>query len=283
MLMLSPGLEHQLTELAQTIAPDKWMLVGGLMVHVHANAAAVPHSRPTNDVDVVLMPAAGTYTATATLLTSIGYRPHESLDTHSPFHRFVRGAEIVDVMATEGRSLRFLGRAVLEVPGSRSASTRTVPLTLESGIVVRLPDIASALSIKGAAAQTDGFFRDKHVEDGLTLLACGSGVDLDLSKSMRRNLNVLIAALSEPAAWVAVPQDKRVRALQTIRNIRPDWNPPTGASGSGRIQRGTRTPGGGASSQRQGRDAGGRFDFVQRAEGSVEILNPDAALPPPDE
>lgn len=272
MLTFAPGPEAQLVELADTIPPERWMLVGGLMVHIHAHNAKVFHQRPTNDVDVVLMPTVDSYATTAAALQSIGYRPHESLDQKGPFHRFTRGSEIVDVMAPEGRTMTFLGRPVLEVPGTRSARSRTVPFPLNDTITINLPDVASALSIKGAAAVTDGFFRGKHVDDGLTLFACGSGTDLQLSKSMRRNVNVLVAALAEPEPWLAVPADKRIRAIQTIRRIRPDWTPPVGIAGSGRIQRGTAK----SSTPRQGRDVRGRFDVVQREEPPTDLLGGSA-------
>lgn len=166
--------------------------------------------------------------------------------------------------------MTFLGRTVLEVPGTRSASGRTVPIQLNRSTTINLPDVASALSIKGAAAETDGFFRGKHVDDGLTLFACASGADLQLSKPMRRNVNVLVAALAEAGPWLAVPADKRVRAIQSIRRIRPEWTPPVGIAGSGRVQRGTPS----APGPKQGRDVRGRFDVVPREEPPSDILSP---------
>lgn len=64
------------------------MLVGGLMVHLHAHLARVGHQRPTNDVDIVLLLSPGTYTETAAALGRVGYLPHESLDHTAPFHRW---------------------------------------------------------------------------------------------------------------------------------------------------------------------------------------------------
>ncbi|MDR0417057.1 MAG: nucleotidyltransferase family protein [Propionibacteriaceae bacterium] len=196
------------------------------MTHLHARAAGVPHQRPTNDVDLVLLPA-GTYSDTARALRSLGYRPHESIDAGSPFHRFARGADIVDVMASEGRRLKFLNRPVLEAPGTRSALSRTVLFHVGGQTHVNLPDIASALSVKGAAAQTDGLSRAKHIDDAITLFACASNQELVLSRSMRRHINHLITDLSRLTPWLSVAVDKRVRAVQTIRRIRPGWEAPT--------------------------------------------------------
>lgn len=94
MLTLAPGPERQLIELARAIVPEGWMLVGGLMVHLHAHLAGVRHSRPTNDVDVVLLPGSVRYGDVAASLERLGYRPHSSLDHAAPFHRFTRDSEI---------------------------------------------------------------------------------------------------------------------------------------------------------------------------------------------
>ena len=142
MLTLAPGPERQLVELAHVTDPQTWMLVGGLMVHIHAHMARVPHSRPTNDVDVVLLPGRGYYPVTAAALASVGYAPQESLDSSAPFHRFVRGSDIVDVMVGEGRGVRFLGRRVVEVPGSRSATNHATWVELEQKVSINLPDLA---------------------------------------------------------------------------------------------------------------------------------------------
>ncbi|KDA05489.1 hypothetical protein DC31_16770 [Microbacterium sp. CH12i] len=41
-------------ELASGLPKGSWVLVGGLMVHVHALRAGVKASRPTTDVDLLL-------------------------------------------------------------------------------------------------------------------------------------------------------------------------------------------------------------------------------------
>lgn len=49
-----------LAEVAATLNPDGWVLVGGLMVHCHGRRAGVTHVRPTDDADIVvelLLPA----------------------------------------------------------------------------------------------------------------------------------------------------------------------------------------------------------------------------------
>jgi len=198
------------------------MLVGGLMVHLHAHLAGVGHQRPTNDVDVVVLAGAGSYAQVAAAVEMLGYRPHESLDHTAPFHRFVRGREQVDVMAVDERT-RYLGRRVLQVPGARSAAKRTIPVEVSNGVFVRLPDLASALSLKGAALQTDGAGRPRHAQDGITLFACAAGQDLSLSNSMRVNVNRMVAELGDPNHWLSVPAAKRIRAVRGIQRFRSGW------------------------------------------------------------
>lgn len=235
MLTLAPGPEAQLVELAGVLDPARWMLVGGLMVHLHAHLAGVGHQRPTNDVDVVLLPGAGAYAEMATALEKLGYRAHESLDHTAPFHRFVRDSEQVDVMATDDR-VRYRGRRVLQVPGAKSAAKRTIAVEIASGVSIQLPDLASALSLKGAALQTEGAGRPRHAQDGITLFACAAGQDISLSHSMRANVNQIIGELGSPNHWLSVPASKRIRAVRGIQQIRPDWVLPAAVAGSGRAR-----------------------------------------------
>lgn len=210
------------------------MLVGGLMVHLHAQLAGVGHHRPTNDVDI-LLPGAGAYAGTAAALEQLGYRPHDSLDHTAPFHRFIRGAEQIDVMATDER-VRYRGRRVLQVPGAKSAAKRTIEVGIAQGLSIRLPDLAAALSLKGAALQIEGASRARHVQDGITLFACLPGGDISLSNSMRSNLNQLIAELEHPHHWLSTPAAIRLRAVRGIRQVRPGWVVPVAVAGHQRTR-----------------------------------------------
>lgn len=158
-------------------------------------------------------------------------------------------------MAPEDRSVRFAGRAVLGVPGSRSALNRTIAFTTPSGVTIRIPDLASALSLKGAAYHLPGANRVRHLQDAITLFACANSV-LELSTSMRKNVNHLINALDQTDAWAAADPPTRRRAVRAIRQIRPQWAIPsyvptpatqrnptrTGRQSSSDAQPGTRRP-----------------------------------------
>jgi len=153
---VSQDVFERVEEIANNLSPDRWMLIGGLMVHAHAQLAGIQHARPTDDADLVVEARAGSYAEAAAVLQRLGYVHHEALDRHAPFHRFTRGREHVDLMGPEDKPVRFLGRDVLAVPGSRSALNRTIAYETAGGVAIRIPDIESALSLKGAAFRLPG-------------------------------------------------------------------------------------------------------------------------------
>ncbi|MFZ1411353.1 MAG: hypothetical protein WAS07_07845 [Micropruina sp.] len=51
----------RIDQIAQVLPRDRWMLVGGLMVHAHARLAGIAHARPTDDADLVVELRAGNY------------------------------------------------------------------------------------------------------------------------------------------------------------------------------------------------------------------------------
>ena len=101
-----PTVWEHLDEIAETLPPRRWMLVGGLMVHAHAELAGLLHARPTEDADVVVEVRAGSYAEAAAALGRLGYARHEPLDHRAPFHRFDRPDGQVDLMAPEGTHIR---------------------------------------------------------------------------------------------------------------------------------------------------------------------------------
>lgn len=218
-----PDVFDRLDEIAAALPSERWLLVGGLMVHAHARLAGVPHARPTDDADLVVELRAGSYAQAARTLEALGYSRNEPLDHRAPLHRFTRGREVVDLMAPEGRQVNVGGRGVLTVPGSRSALNRAIDYTTPGGKTIRIPDVASALSLKGAAFRTASANRLRHVQDAVTLFACADPDELDLSKSMRTNINNALNALSDPEAWGYADPASRRRAVRTIVGIRPDW------------------------------------------------------------
>lgn len=223
---MSQDVFERVEEIANNLSPDRWLLVGGLMVHAHAQLAGIPHARPTDDVDLVVEVRTGSYAQAAAVLQQLGYVQHESLDRHAPFHRFTRGREHVDLMGPEGKPVRFLGREVLAVPGSRSALNRTITYQTAGGVAIRIPDVESALSLKGAAFRLPGPNSVRHLQDAVTLFACLDTAQPDISKSMKKNINNLISAMDNPEAWSFADPTNRRRAVRAIRAVQPAWEPP---------------------------------------------------------
>lgn len=216
----------RLDEIATRLPPERWMLVGGLMVHAHALLAGVQHERPTDDADLVVELATDTYASAASAVLRLGYATHEPIDAHAPFHRFTRGADHIDLMVPVGATVRYGRRDVIAVPGARSAARRTIPFVTPGGTQLRLPDLGSALSLKGAASTIPTANAVRHLQDAVTLFACADGQPLDLSRSMRKNVNHLIAAMARPEAWSFAPPDVRRRAARAVLGLRPDWDVP---------------------------------------------------------
>lgn len=90
----------QAFELAASLPPNRWALVGGLMVQAHALENDVATSRVTADVDAAVRIEAGvfSYTEAASVLTRLGYTVDG--DTHLAY-RFVRGNDEVDLMVAD--------------------------------------------------------------------------------------------------------------------------------------------------------------------------------------
>jgi len=223
---VSQDVFERVEEIADSLLPDRWVLVGGLMVHAHAQLAGIQHARPTDDVDLVVEVRAGSYAEAAAVIQRLGYVQHESVDRHAPFHRFTRGREHVDLMGPEDKPVRFLGREVLAVPGSRSALNRTIAYETAGGVAIRIPDVESALSLKGAAFRLPGPNRVRHLQDAVTLFACLDKSQPDISKSMKKNINNLISAMDTVEAWSFADPTNRRRAIRAIRAVQPAWEPP---------------------------------------------------------
>ena len=223
---MSQAVFERVQEIANNLPPDRWMLVGGLMVHAHAQLAGIQHARPTDDADLVVEARAGSYAEAAAVLQGLGYLQHESLDRHAPFHRFTRGREHVDLMRPEDKPTRFLGRDVLAVPGSRSALNRTIAYQSAGGVAIRIPDVESALSLKGAALGSPSPNAVRHLQDAVTLFACLDTAPTNISKSMKENINTLISGLVTGEGWSFADPTNRRRAIRAIRTVQHLWEPP---------------------------------------------------------
>lgn len=163
-------------ELASCLEPDGWILIGGLMVHAHALLADLTHHRATDDADVVVGLTVVTYATAVVVIEAIGFERVDSLNLDVPTYRWVRGRDQIDLMAPDRQAppVRHGRRDVLAVPGSSSAMRNTERFELSSGLIVRVPDVTAALSLKGAAAETASGRPIRHAQDAVMLLACAA-------------------------------------------------------------------------------------------------------------
>lgn len=215
-----------LDEISDTTPPASWMLVGGLMVHAHALLAKVANPRPTIDADIVVELSVISYHKAASALEALGFAPHRPIDPNAPFHRFHRDSQIVDLMAPEGQTVRYLKRPVIGVPGAKSALRRTVSFVTPGGRTILVPDLASAISLKGAAWGVASPNPVRHLQDAVILFACAGKEELSFSKSMRAHANALVQGLSKADGWRTADPLTTVRAIRAIQNFQSQWIPP---------------------------------------------------------
>ena len=172
----------QLVEIARSIPPTQWTLVGGLMVQLHAARAGLALTRPTVDVDMILHIQTGavTFSSVRHDLEGLGYTLLEPMGD-GPVHRYVRkrtSTETIDVMVPdrlpEGKRPKALRRHVFAVPGGTSALKKAVICEVDDGdgvVTLSVPDVLGALVLKGAAYMEDSRDRVRHLDDA-AVLAC---------------------------------------------------------------------------------------------------------------
>jgi hypothetical protein len=106
------------------------------------------------------------------------------------------------------------------------ALNRTIACKTTGGVAIRIPDVESALSLKGAAFRSPGPNRVRHLQDAVTLFACLDTVQTSISKSMKKDINNLISAMDNAEAWSFADPTNRRRAIRAIRAVHHLWEPP---------------------------------------------------------
>lgn len=228
----------RLPELARQLPPGSWTLVGGLMVQAHVLHAGLAVTRPTEDIDVVLHIETGaiSWSGARASLRDLGYQLVDPHDRRDPAHRFVRSdgedRRVIDVLIADHAAPRAIadqvGRhALVEAPGGTSALRKTVDLRLASeaadDVMVSLPDILGALTLKGGAYRVDSRDRDRHLLDGAMLAATVEDADALLEapelwtgSDARRIRNLSRALPDDHPAWSYVPAARRRRAQVSL-------------------------------------------------------------------
>ncbi len=225
-------------EVARAIDVADWVLVGGLMVQLHARRASIPPPRATKDVDLIadVQTNRSSFGSIGSALTSIGFAVTVPDARTEPIYRFTRAEEQVDVMVADhlpsGMKPRLRARPAFVVEGGAQALNRrdTFVIGSTSGtITIDAPDVLGALIGKGAAFMVDQRDRGRHLDDAAVLLASIDSVgdlDLTLNASDRRRLRAITEALAEDLhpAWLVLHSTQRRRARRSLALLTPAVN-----------------------------------------------------------
>jgi hypothetical protein len=178
--------------------PGQWVLIGGLMVQLHALEHGVTEVRPTRDIDVLGQARPqGALKSIDAALRDEGFEP-VGPDIDGYAHRYERNGLTVDVLAPDGiRPPPDLGpgRKAIGVPGGSQALSRaeTVTVTVEGrSFELRRPTLLGALLIKARSLMVHSDPETQR-EDLLRLLALIEDpreMAGDLRKSERKWLRV---------------------------------------------------------------------------------------------
>jgi hypothetical protein len=170
-------------EIADLLAGLPWVLIGGQMVTLLEREHGGRTGRATRDVDALMDVRAltGATQEAARRLESVGFTAKLTNDGLS--YRFVRGDDVVDVLAPENLGPRAdlttsPPGTTLETVGGTQALHRRREVTIDVlGDVFKLPvpTLAGALVIKARAASSSSLA--KHRRDLARLLALVSNID----------------------------------------------------------------------------------------------------------
>lgn len=219
-------------ELAKTIDPRSWELVGGLMVQAHA-LLANRISRATKDVDMLvnLMVSGLSASSVVKKLEAIGFEAQEPGLRRSVFHRLRRDSSVVDILIADHlpsgkrESAKFNRWPMMEMPGGAQAIERAMPVQIECGrdsATVLIPDLLGAIVLKAAAYSSDRRSRERHLED-IALLS-SLVVDVRMLKEQMRGSDAkriraawkALSNVNDPA-WLLLVPDERQKGHDTLR------------------------------------------------------------------
>jgi hypothetical protein len=140
-------------ELSERLPPG-WVLIGGLMVQLHAIEHGIIDVRPTKDIDVLGQARPrGALPAIDAALRNDGFDMHDpDLDGYG--YRYERDGVIVDVLAPDGLKpppALACGVTAVGVPGGTQALERAEEVSVRVGgrsFELRRPDLLGAVLIK---------------------------------------------------------------------------------------------------------------------------------------
>jgi hypothetical protein len=148
-----------LAQLSRDVSIEKWAIIGGQMVQMHASLANAIWPRITTDGDIAVDIRTHTRSAIKEVAHSLlqnGFQIKTSADGISRFEK--REAKI-DLLAPEGLGARAIetirGSYAIQAPGVTQALQRTIVIEvqcLSECVLIRIPTLVSAAIIKAAAS-----------------------------------------------------------------------------------------------------------------------------------
>jgi hypothetical protein len=226
-----PGPWNAVAELVELLPAD-WVLIGGLMVQLHAWERGVTDVRATVDIDVLgeARPQRALHAIDVALVKAGFQAAPPDMDGYA--HRYVRDPLIVDVLAPDGikppPTLDGSLKAVA-VPGGSQALARAETVTVRSGDQVfdlRRPTLLGAVLIKARSLMVH-HDPDAQREDLLTLLSLVEdprAMAAEITRPERRWLRRAESRLRFDAPSTLSAGAKR-RARQTFRLLLVERTP----------------------------------------------------------
>jgi hypothetical protein len=230
----APGPWAAVGELVDLLPPD-WVLIGGLMVQIHAWERGMTDVRATIDVDVLGQARPqGALPQIDGALRGAGFQAvAPDLDGYA--HRYVRDGLIVDVLAPDGMNppptLDGSSKAV-GVPGGSQALARAETVTVRVGdntFPLRRPTLLGAVLIKSRSLLVHRD-PDAQREDLLRLLSLiedPRSMSADLSRAERAWLRRAEErlGLDEPSNLSAVDMRRARQAFRLLVGTAADKAP----------------------------------------------------------
>lgn len=219
-------------DIAGAIDPDSWILVGGLMVQIHAMLMGRA-SRSTKDVDLLinLLATRQSVGNIVRKLEGLGYSPKEPGLRGSPFHRMVLDEEVVDILVADHlpsrkrRAAAFNRWPAMEITGGAQALERSESVEIVLGdtcFSVNVPNILGAIILKSAAFQTDRRDRRRHLEDVALLCSLVEDVKThrtNMHGSDSKRVHAVDEALRDinDPVWLTLSSEERLRGQDVLR------------------------------------------------------------------
>lgn len=173
------GLWRLTRDVAALLAGLPWVLIGGQMVAIIEAEHGATIGRTTGDVDALLdvRAARNATLEAARRLHTAGFEPDRHADGLT--YRFIRGPDIVDVLAPDHVGERPDIRTVppgttFEAPGGRQALKRRRTVRVDPGdgvFEIPIPSLVGAIVIKARVTARSRSGQDKHRRDLARLLA----------------------------------------------------------------------------------------------------------------